>query len=158
MKIRNQAVVHLHYVMTLADGQEIDRVNEENPFLFIYGSNQVFDALEKQLEGLEEGDSFDFDLEPADSYGDYDPQLIREVTRESLKDAPAEYLEVGKTLPMLDSEGNTIFGVITAIDEEKASLDFNHPLAGNTIHFTGLVVEVREATKTELELGKVMDN
>ncbi|MDD4639351.1 MAG: hypothetical protein PHT63_06320 [Bacteroidales bacterium] len=62
-------------------------------------------------------------------------------------------LTLGNVLPMQDSDGNRLQGTIEEIKEDVVVMNFNHPLAGSDLHFTGSVVSVREATASELTNG-----
>ncbi|MFM8431674.1 MAG: peptidylprolyl isomerase, partial [Bacteroidota bacterium] len=64
-------------------------------------------------------------------------------------------LKVGNVLPMSDGEGNVLNGKVLSYDDSKATLDFNSPLAGHILHFSGEILEVREATPEELDHGHV---
>ena len=54
---------------------------------------------------------------------------------------------------MSDNDGNQLRGKIVEVDEENVKMDFNHPLAGTDLHFSGEVLEVREATEDEIAHG-----
>jgi FKBP-type peptidyl-prolyl cis-trans isomerase SlyD len=56
-------------------------------------------------------------------------------------------------LPMLNSDGQVVQGVIVEVREKEVVMDFNHPMAGKTLHFTGKVESVREASEKELKEG-----
>ena len=58
--------------------------------------------------------------------------------------------KVGNEVPMSDSEGNPLTGIINEISDTFVKMDFNHPMAGLDLFFTGKIVEVRDATDTEL--------
>jgi FKBP-type peptidyl-prolyl cis-trans isomerase SlyD len=70
-------------------------------------------------------------------------------------DVPADILSVGATLPMQDQDGNPMDGRVLEIGAETVKMDFNHPLAGEELHFKGEILEVREATAEELDHGHV---
>ena len=58
-------------------------------------------------------------------------------------------------ITMQDQNGNPLDGRVLEIHPEKVIMDFNHPLAGKNLHFSGVVIEVREATDEELSHGHV---
>lgn len=64
-------------------------------------------------------------------------------------------LTVGNFVPMQDNEGNPLEGKIVEVNSEHVKMDFNHPLAGKTLHFTGKIVDLRDATEDELNHGHV---
>ncbi len=149
------SVVSLTYNLKLADGEVVETATDENPFEFIVGINFTLPGFDIHLLGLTIGDHFDFLLQPEEAFGKIDETLILEVPVDNFKGAPEGTIELMKTLPMVDSEGNTIFGVITEITDEIITMDFNHPLAGEPLNFSGTIMTVRRAKPSELESGKV---
>ncbi|MEM7036356.1 MAG: peptidylprolyl isomerase, partial [Bacteroidota bacterium] len=148
-------VAIITYVLTNADTKEMIQVaDEENPFAFIHGIGQVLPAFDANLEGKVKGDEYTFSLEAKDAYGEYNPQNIESLDLKIFAEAPPEYIQPGRTLPM-EYNGNTVFGTITEVTDKEVKMDFNHPLAGKNLNFTGKVIEVREATEEELAHGHV---
>lgn len=154
MQISSKAVVKLSYVLSLDDGSLAAETAETEPFEFILGLGQNLPAFERHLIGLREGDAFDFSLAPEDAFGQIDNELIVKLPQETFDDAPEGAVEINKSLPMLDSEGNTIFGVVSEIEDGFVTMNFNHPLAGETLHFSGKILHVRKARPSELEVGR----
>lgn len=160
MKIENNKFVSVTYTLIVgeADGEAtvMEQATAERPLSFIPGLGMMLPKFEEQLKGLEQGESFDFKMEPEDAYGMPEKERIVNIPLDVFKDDKGniDYKEVAvdHTLPMMDSEGNVMHGTITAINKEKnnVTMDFNHPLAGETLHFVGEVVEVREATANEM--------
>lgn len=156
MKISPNKFVSLSYDLNVGEGSEkelMERATPEQPLEFIYGTNSMLEAFEKNLDELSEGDSFDFTLTPDQAYGEYDD--------EHLVDLPKNIFEVdgkvdenvvfeGNTIPMMDANGNRLNGSVVSMDDESVKMDFNHPLAGETLHFSGKVLSVREATPEEI--------
>lgn len=68
---------------------------------------------------------------------------------------PEDMLEPGNYIPMADSEGNQMQGRVVEVQGDEVQMDFNHPLAGKTMHFDGKVIGVRDATQEELAHGHV---
>ena len=64
-------------------------------------------------------------------------------------------LKAGNVLPMSDNEGNQMNGKVVSFTNESVVMDFNHPLAGQKLHFKGEVIDVRAATNDELSHGHV---
>ena len=154
MKIAAKVVVKLKYTLSLDDGSLAAESAETEPFEFIYGLGHNLPAFEKNILGLEEGGEFSFSLGPEEAFGEIDENLIVKLPEETFSDAPEGAVELHKSLPMLDSEGNTIFGVVSDIEAGFITMDFNHPLAGETLHFEGRVLNVRKARPSELEVGR----
>ncbi|MCE5204560.1 MAG: peptidylprolyl isomerase [Porphyromonadaceae bacterium] len=156
MKISDNKYVALTYDLNVGEGEErelMEQATAEKPLAFIYGTNSMLEAFEKQIDGLAEGDSFSFHLTPEEAYGDYDESKIIELPKNIFEidgKVDEEMLFEGNTLPMMDSSGNRLMGSVVSIGEEQVTMDFNHPLAGETMHFAGKVMEVREATAEEI--------
>ena len=59
-------------------------------------------------------------------------------------------MQIGNMVPMMDAEGRRLNGKVIAIEGDAVKMDFNHPMAGNDLHFKGQVTEIRNATEEEL--------
>lgn len=156
MKLEKDRVVSLTYSLheSGTDGRELEVVNESAPLTFIYGSGRLLPAFEANLSGLEAGSDFEFRLAAVDAYGEKREEMVVNLPRNIFEDEGklnTDICAVGNTVPMMDAHGNRMVGVVTEIGDSFVAMDFNHPLAGVDLHFTGKVVEVREATKEELE-------
>ena len=159
MKIELGKFVALSYDLygseTDENGKEelIERAPEEQPFTFIYGYQQILDAFEKQLAGKSKGDAFDFTLSPDEAYGEFDEDRVVDVPKNVFEvdgKFDTQKVYVNAALPMMDTEGNHLYGTVVDIDNDVVKMDFNHPFAGETLHFVGKIVEVRDATLEEL--------
>lgn len=156
MKISDSKYVVLTYDLNVGEGEErelMEQATTEKPLEFIYGTDSMLQAFESNIYGLSKGEKFKFSLSPEDAYGEFDetriidlPINIFEVNGEVNK----EILFEGNTLPMMDTEGNRLMGSVVTISDSSVTMDFNHPLAGETMHFEGAVEEVREATPEEI--------
>lgn len=156
MKISPNKFVSLSYDLNVGEGDEkelMEKATPEQPLEFIFGTNSMLEAFEKNVDGLAEGDSFDFILTPDQAYGEYDD--------DHLVDLPKNIFEVdgkvdesvvfeGNTIPMMDSNGNRLNGSVVSVSDDVVKMDFNHPLAGETLHFTGNVLSIREASAEEI--------
>lgn len=113
----------------------------------------MLEAFEKNLDGLVEGDSFDFVLTPDEAYGEYDDEHVVDLPRNIFEvdgKLNEEVIFEGNTVPMMDSNGNRLNGSVVAVKDEVVTMDFNHPLAGETLNFSGQVITVRESTPEEI--------
>ncbi len=155
MKIGNQKVVAISYTLRVANGQIVDEANTQRPFAYLHGAENVLPQFEANLAGLAVGDAFDFKLSAADGYGEYDEEFVHEFDRQMFAQVPADMLEIGRILPMQDQYGNPLDGEIVEIADTKIVLDFNHPLAGEELHFVGKVLNIREASTEEMQHGHV---
>jgi FKBP-type peptidyl-prolyl cis-trans isomerase SlyD len=164
MKIAPNTVVTLNYHLHAnAEGEEkkhIESTDAAHPFRFLFGVGGLIIGFENQLAGLSAGDKFDFSVHPSEGYGDENAEAIIHLPIDIFKNEGAldfNILKVGNILPMSDDQGNQMNGKVVSFDSEKVTMDFNHPLAGQTLHFAGEVTEVREATADELAHGHVHD-
>jgi FKBP-type peptidyl-prolyl cis-trans isomerase SlyD len=157
LSVAANRVVSLSYTLLLSNGELADEADAEKPLAFIHGIGQTLEAFDAHLEGLHAGDSFAFSLPADKAYGESNPNFIVDLPVSIFQgpDVPADILEVGATLPMQDQDGNPMDGVVLEVGEENVKMDFNHPLAGEELHFKGEILEVREATAEELDHGHV---
>lgn len=156
MKITPNKYVAVIYDLNVGEGDErelMERATVELPLKFIFGTGMMIPAFEQNLDGLEEGDSFQFTIEPADAYGDYIEENVVDLPKDIFKvngKFDAEMIKEGNTVPMMDAEGNHMNGSVLEVKEDIVVMDFNHPLAGETLHFTGKVIDVHEPTAKEI--------
>lgn len=156
MKISPNKFVSVSYDLNVGEGAEkelMERATSENPLEFIFGTNSMLEAFEKNLDNLSEGDTFDFVLTPEQAYGEYDDEHVVDLPR-NIFEADGKLDEnvifEGNTVPMMDANGNRLNGSVVSVGDDAIKMDFNHPLAGETLHFTGNVLSVREATPEEI--------
>lgn len=155
MKIEKNKVVALSYTL-MVDGDIIETVKADKPMEFIFGTGYLLPKFEENIAGKVVGDPFKFTLTAAEGYGENNPDAIVELPVDMFKiDGKLEegLLTVGNILPMQDSDGNRLQGSVEEVTEEVVVMNFNHPLAGSELNFSGSVVTVREATSTELMNG-----
>lgn len=162
MKIEANKVVKIVYELEIGEGNNkemLEIVQDDEPMVFIQGMSGLPEAFEAQLDGLQVGDEFKFSVDAADGYGEPDPEAIIDFPIENFKiedgKVPEGMLEIGNMIPFSNDEGNRMNGRIVEITDEFVILDFNHPLAGQNMHFSGKVLGVRDATKDEIAHGHV---
>lgn len=146
MKIANGTVVGIDYTLHLGDGEIVDR-SEGEPLAYIHGEGQIVPGLEQALAGLDVGDQRQVVVEPADGYGEHDARGVQEVSREAF---PEDFdPKVGMQLVAEAPSGEPVQFIVKEVRSDTVLVDFNHPLAGRTLHFDITVREVREATEEE---------
>lgn len=160
MTIEQNKVVTVHYILNegTAEGQLVESTNGGEPLAFIYGVGMMIPAFEANLAGLSMGDTFAFGIPAAEAYGVYDDTALVEVPKQIFEhegSIPDGLLEIGNVLPLQDQEGNRLQGMVAHVGDESVKLDFNHPMAGVDLFFTGHVEGVRDAEPSELEHGHV---
>jgi len=155
MKIEQNKVVEFCYELEV-EGKVVDQTTKERPLDYIHGTGSLLPKLEAAIEGMEPGDRFDVTLSPADGYGEVDPSRILDLPKSAFEvngEVREDLLVPGNTIPMLNSMGGVIPGVVLEVSEDCVKMDLNHQMAGKTLHFTGEVLTVREATEKELTEG-----
>ncbi len=155
MKIAQNTVVEFSYDLEV-DGQIVDQTTKERPLDYIHGTGSLLPKLEAHIEGMEPGDKFDVTLSPVDGYGEVDPSRIIDLPKTAFEvngEIREDLLVPGNTIPMMNSMGGVIPGVVVEVTEDSVKMDLNHQMAGKTLHFTGEVISVREATEKELTEG-----
>jgi len=160
MIISNDKVVSLSYMLKVND-EIVDNAVAEHPLVFMYGRGQLLPLFEENIKGLKVGDSFEFSVSCEDGYGKVNEMAVVELPKDIFiidGEIPADLLEVGKSLPMRDNEGNALNGMIVDIKDDVVVMDFNHPLAGQDLFFNGKVEDIRDATAEELEHGHTHGN
>ena len=162
MQIKKDTVVTLSYELH-TDNVEGKRVHVEtagadHPLVFLYGTGSMIPKFEDELKDLKKGDHFKFDIEAEEAYGEFDPSAIVRLPADVFK-VEGKYdkskFSVGMVLPMKDQHGNMLQGKILEVTDEDIQLDFNHPMAGQHLYFTGTILDVRPATAEELDHGHV---
>ena len=155
MKITANSVVEFSYELEV-DGQVVDQCPKERPLDYIHGTGSLLPKLEAHIEGMEPGDTFDVTIYPADGYGEVDPSRIIDLPKAAFEvngEIREDLLVPGTTIPMMNSMGGVIPGVVLEVTEDSVKMDLNHQMAGRTLHFKGEVLTVREATEKELTEG-----
>lgn len=149
--IQDGSVVGIVYVLKNTEGEELDRADANEPFQYLQGAQEMIPGLEKALAGLAVGAKKKVTVSPEEGYGKQDPKLVRKIPKDVFpKDFP---VKAGIQFEAdLGGDGN---GMVYTIKEvgDSVTVDGNHPLAGQTLHFDVEVVSVRKATEEELEHG-----
>ncbi len=154
------AVVSYHLTASKNGGTEelIEQTDADHPFAFIYGMSSLLPDFEQNLLNKKVGDKFDFRVNAADGYGIVEQDYIIDIDKQAfIVDGKfdTQRVFVGNDIEMHDAEGNKLIGRVLNISDAHVKMDFNHPLAGNDLHFVGEILEVREASAEELDHGHV---
>ena len=156
MKISKNKFVSLIYDLYVGveDEREImESATEEQPLQFIFGTESMLPAFEENIKGLETGNEFQFTLTPENAYGEYIEENVAELPKNIFEvngKFDDEYITEGVTLPMMSSTGERMNGSVLEVKENIVIMDFNHPLAGETLHFSGKIIDVHEPTIEEI--------
>ena len=155
MKIDNNKVVHLTYQLKV-DGQIADTATADKPLQFIFGQGYLLPKFEENIAGKQAGDEFEFMLTAEQGYGLVNPAAIIDLPKSAFEiDGvfQADYVQPGRSIPMMSAQGGVVHGTVLSVDKDTVKMDFNHPMAGKDLHFTGKIELVRDATEDELKDG-----
>ncbi len=160
MTIAENKVVSIIYQLRKDDhhGDVVEELTREKPLTFLFGRGNLLPKFEENLAGLNEGDPFQFSLTSDEAYGPVEENAIVDVPIDVFRiegELDHNLLKTGNTIPMLDREGNRLNGIVREIGEEAVVMDFNHPMAGTNLYFSGEVTEIRDASEDELEHGHI---
>jgi FKBP-type peptidyl-prolyl cis-trans isomerase SlyD len=153
--VKDGLVVGLDYTLRLDDGEVIDTSEGKEPLEFLQGRGQIIPGLEQALYGMVIGEQKDVEVAPAEGYGEHDPDALELVERDVFP--PDLDLQPGMGLRMRDASGKALEAYVADIRADGVVLDFNHPLAGETLFFEVEIVGLRPATSEELDHGHVHD-
>ena len=151
--IDDNLVVSMHYKLSDDDGNVLDTSEGATPLTYLHGAGNIIPGLENALKGKTEGDNVQVKVQPADGYGEVNPELVQVVQRESFQGV--EKVEAGMAFEAQRQDGSAQRIVVTKVDGDNITIDANHALAGRVLHFDVDIVEIRDATKEELDHGHV---
>lgn len=155
MKIEKNKMVSLIYELreSGSEGRIIETLDETRPLNFIYGAGRLLPFFESNIDSLNKGDLFKFSLNAEKAYGEKREDMIVNVpvsVFETDGKINEDVCRVGNEVPMMDTEGHPLTGIINEITDTHVRMDFNHPMAGLDLYFSGKIVDVREATQEEI--------
>ena len=145
MRVKKNSCVKLAYTLKYdkADGDIIETISAENPLEVAIGEEDLLEKFEKNILGLKKGDTFEFTLTPEEAYGNYDKEgIVRVPKTELMEDVEDVQISEGEIVPIVTDDGEEMEAVVLEIENNIVTLDFNHPLAGETLYFSGEIVEV----------------
>ena len=153
MKVGKDKVVLMHYTLKNDIGDVIDSSDGGDPLPFLQGHGNIISGLESALEGCKIGDKLDVSIDPEEGYGLRMQDAIQEIPSSSLQGV--DEVKVGMQLQSQDKDGNAFLVSVTKIEDDKITVDGNHPLAGQTLHFSVSIESIRKAEAEELSHGHV---
>ena len=153
LRVADDVVVSLDYTARLKDGEVIGTTTTEDrdAVEFLQGRGQIFPPVEQAIYGMAVGDEKDVVVPPAEGYGERNPEAVQLVPHNRFP--PDITPQLGMKLSVEDSSGQPFEAYVTGIRPDGVLLDFNHPLAGQTLHFEVTVSALRPATDEELAHG-----
>jgi FKBP-type peptidyl-prolyl cis-trans isomerase SlyD len=144
-------VVSIHYTLKLNSGRVVDSSAGGDPLEYLHGAGNIVPGLESRLTGRKVGDKLNVKVAPEDGYGERDPDGVQRVPRSEFPDDVK--IVPGLQLEAQMQDGEVVPLTVTGIEGDQVTVDMNHPLAGETLHFQIEVTSVRRATQEELDHG-----
>ncbi len=152
MQIADNHVASFHYTLTNDAGDVIDSSREREPLAYLHGAGNIVPGLEKALTGRSTGDTLKVDVDPGEGYGARHEELVQTLPKSAFQGVPE--VKQGMQFQANGPQG-PILVTVAAVDGDNVTVDGNHPLAGQTLHFDVEVTDVREATEEERTHGHV---
>ncbi|MGD9842913.1 MAG: peptidylprolyl isomerase [Steroidobacteraceae bacterium] len=152
MQIAKNTAVQIHYTLKNDANEVLDSSEGAEPLAYLQGHGNLIPGLEKALEGKRAGDAVNVSVQPADAYGVRDESLIQDVPRSAFEGIPE--IEAGMQF-QADSNHGPRTVTVTKVADDTVTVDGNHPLADQTLHFAVQIVDVREPSEEELSHGHV---
>lgn len=138
-QVQEGSFLTLHYRMSGPQGQVIIDTFGGQPATLSLGTGELSPAIEQRLLGLEEGARLVIELAAGEAFGERQPEMIQWVARKLLSELgdPHEKYAVGDVVQFPTPDGlGSYAGAAVQVREDGAVLfDFNHPLAGQPVHF-----------------------
>lgn len=150
MKINENSVASFHYTLKNDAGETLDTSDGNEPLTYLHGAGNIVPGLEKEMEGRVVKDSFSVTINAAEGYGELDENLKQELPRSMF--AGVEEIEAGMEFQAQTEHGLQVISV-TKVDGDMITVDGNHPLAGQNLHFDIEIVDIRDASQEELAHG-----
>lgn len=151
MKVQANCVVSIHYRLTNESGEELDSSAGQDPLSYLHGTNSLIPGLETALTGQAAGDKLQVTVQPADAYGDVNPELVQTVPISAF-DTP-ENVKAGVQFQAQGPDGQVQLITVQEVTDNGVTINANHPLAGQVLHFDVTIEAVREASAEEIDHG-----
>jgi FKBP-type peptidyl-prolyl cis-trans isomerase 2 len=153
MEITDGVVVTVEYTVRLEDGTLIDSTGGCGPIAVMYGSGQLYPAIEDRIADMRAGDTRELRIPADEAYGAWRPELVRDMPRDRLP--PDLALEPGEHYRLKSPDGKMLRFRLIGFEGDVAKVDFNGPEAGKDLLATVTIVSVRAATPEEERRGRV---
>ena len=144
MKVGPNKAVVFDYRLYDEDGELIECSPEGESLTFVFGEGSIIPGLERELEGMEPGESKEVVVKPEDAYGLRDPGLVQQVPKERF--AEGSDLELGMSYMGRTDTGQVINFLISGMDDQNVEIDLNHPLSGMDLRFQVNIKDVQEGS------------
>lgn len=153
---QNKYIAASYQLYSVTDNGEelVEKTTPDRPFQFISGFGLTLEAFEKRIADLAEGETFEFQLTPAEAYGERDESRVVDLDKAIFtinNHFDHDHIYKDAIVPLQNEDGNHFFGHVLDITDDKVKMDLNHPLAGKTLRFVGKIDTSRDATNEEIE-------
>jgi FKBP-type peptidyl-prolyl cis-trans isomerase SlpA len=138
LSIDTGTTVTLHFSLVLENGHVVDSNFDTAPATFTVGDGNLLAGFENSLMGLVDGDEREFLIQPENAFGQHNPQNVQAVERNNFEN---EELELGTMFSFQNGDGE-LPGVVVEVQDNEVMVDFNHPLAGQSILFKVKIISV----------------
>ncbi len=145
--IEKNKVVTFHYSLT-ADNNYSESSRGGDPATYLHGYGGIVRGLEREMRGRKAGDSFSLEVAPEDAFGERNPEIVHRIPRKHLISAPAK-LTPGHVVAVNSKQGR-VQGIVQKVGRFNVDVDFNHPMAGQTLKFDVEILAVRDASPEEI--------
>lgn len=142
------------FVVGESGNVSVYKFDDKHPDRFVFGMDQtMIEGFMKHVQGLEQGQQFDFTLEANEAFGERNTDQVIELDKHIFEvngEFDTDKVYVGAMVPMMTQDGMRIEGRVINITTDKVTMDFNHQLAGERVRYQGKVLTVRDATAEEM--------
>lgn len=147
MRIEKDKIVTLNYILKSDSGAIVDR-SDNGSFMYLHGAKNIIPGLETALEGKSAGDDVSVSVSPDQGYGVRDESRIQPIPRQKFEQT--EDIELGMQFQAQGPGGEMFVVTVVGVDEQNVVVDGNHPLAGVQLNFEVNIIDVRDASASEL--------
>lgn len=132
--------VKIHYsVKPKGEQGVVDSSRNHEPLSFKIGDGFVIQGLEEAVTGMKAGETKEVEIPTEKAFGKHSKELIAQVEKKFLP--PDLEIEVGSQLQVGEKEEIALVTVLK-IEDDKVTLDANHPLAGKDLIFDIELLEI----------------
>lgn len=153
MSLEQNKVVTFSYTLKDDEGNILDAASNAAPFSFLSGNGQILPKLEEAITGMLLGTKKSIKISAADAYGEYNEKAVQQVDRANFPD-DAELLP-GMQFIANSPDGHHMPFIISEVNDNNVTIDFNHPLAGKNLEFDVELLDIRDATAEEIAHGHI---
>lgn len=151
MNVDKKCIVSIHYTLKDDAGTIIDSSQDKDPLVYLHGAGNIVPGLERGLTGKPAGEKLQVTVQPEEGYGPVTDELVTTVPREAFQGV--DRIEPGMQFQANGPDGQSQPITVRSVADDGVTIDANHPLAGQVLHFDVTIESIREATQEELAHG-----